>query len=148
MNARKQTPQSQGEITTPTKPNPTYKNFLPAIISAFVDYFGLGCITPLLPFFVAQYSGNPIHVGYILSAQYGGVILGSTIVGFVSDRIGRRNALMVALTGDVIFFTLTGFVTSVRMMLFVRFFAGFFTPLSACIAWVNDASGDNVQVRV
>ena len=86
-------------------------------------------------------------VGFILSAQYGGVILGSTLAGVFSDRIGRRNTLLISLTGDVIFFTLTGFVESLTAMVFVRTFAGICTPLAASIAWLLDAAGDNMGKR-
>ena len=54
---------------------------------------------------------------------------------------------MIALTGDVIFFTMTGFVESIEMMMAVRFLAGLSTPLTACIAWLLDAAGEDVGVR-
>jgi MFS family permease len=108
-------------------------------MAAFADYFGLGAISPILPFFVDQFTpGSQDATGHILSFQYGGVILGSLLAGAVSDRIGRRNTLLIMLAGDVVFFTLTGFADDlggIYAMMAIRFFAGLFTPLAPCIAW-------------
>ncbi|GMI07498.1 hypothetical protein TrVE_jg8435 [Triparma verrucosa] len=116
-------------------------------MAAWADYFGLGSISPLLPFFCLKYADSLESVGFILSAQYGGVILGSTLGGLFSDRIGRRNTLLIALTGDVIFFTATGFVQTVNLMVVVRAFAGIFTPLTAAIAWLLDDAGEDMGKR-
>mmetsp|Transcript_18635 Transcript_18635/g.38097 ORF Transcript_18635/g.38097 Transcript_18635/m.38097 type:complete len:423 (+) Transcript_18635:202-1470(+) len=117
------------------------------VAAAFADYFGLGSLSPLLPFFVLDKVDNLDTVGFILSAQYGGVIIGSTLAGMFSDKIGRRNTLLISLTGDVIFFTLTGFVESITAMVIVRTLAGICTPLAASIAWLLDAAGDDMGMR-
>jgi len=61
----------------------------------------------------------------------------------MSDKIGRRNTLLIALTGDVVFFTLSGFAPSITAMCVIRLAAGFFTPLAPSIAWLIDAAGDD-----
>jgi len=129
------------------QPNDTPPTVKPALLGSAVDYFGLGLVTPLLPFFCTEFAGSVDSVGYVLSAQYLGVIFGSAAVGYLSDRIGRKNTLMIALAGDVIFFSLTGFVKTVPTMCVVRLFAGLFTPLAACIAWVQDAAGNDELAR-
>jgi MFS family permease len=111
----------------------------PAVVAAFADYFGLGAMTPLLPFFVQAQDPAvaDAYVGYILTAQYSGVVLGSAIVGTLSDRLGRRTVLLAALTGDVVFFTLTGFITDPNLMIVVRFFAGCFVSQARAIIRVS-----------
>jgi len=118
-------------------------SMLPPITAAFADYFGLGCMSPLIPFWVESHNGNPSAIGAILTAQYSGVIIGSTCAGLFSDRLGRKKTLTFALLGDVVFFTLTAFVGSINAMIAVRFLAGLFTPLTASIAWILDISGDD-----
>jgi hypothetical protein len=40
------------------------------VFAAFIDYFGLGAITPLLPFFTdEQTPGSQDATGYVLSCQ-------------------------------------------------------------------------------
>jgi len=113
------------------------------ISAAFADYFGLGCISPLIPFFVQEHGGSSTSIGHILTAQYSGVIIGSTLAGTFSDKIGRRKTLITALTGDVLFFSLTAFANSINSMIGVRFLAGLCTPLTASIAWLLDVGGDD-----
>jgi MFS family permease len=78
------------------------------------------------------------------------VIFGSLFAGAISDRIGRRNTLMLILMGDVVFFSLTGFATElggVNAMMAIRFLAGVFTPLAPAIAWLIDAAGGDEDKR-
>jgi len=63
------------------------KEIVSPVSAAFADYFGLGSISPLLPFFVMEFNpGSQEPLGWILSFQYFGVVLGSTLAGMFSDR--------------------------------------------------------------
>ncbi len=125
---------------------PYTKAVLPVIASAGMDYFGLGLLTPILPYKVEMYNADESYVGYITTAQYLGVLIGGLILGRVADIYSRKLAIQIACAGDVVFFLLTGFCPTAVLLLACRFFAGSFTPLVASISWVID-SGQGDVVR-
>jgi MFS family permease len=128
------------------EPLPFYVAVVPAILAGGCDYFGLGVISPLLPYYVRSLGEDEIWIGAVQTAQYCGVICGSIILGRAADTFGRRITMAVALMGDVVFFALTSIAPSVGLLIAVRFFAGVFTPLVASIAWVNDAAQGDQRV--
>ena len=113
--------------------------YIPAILSGGADYFGLGLIAPLLPFWLEERNYDVKYIGWIQSAQYFGVILGSVFFGRISDKYGRRCAILIALGGDIILFAWTGFVSSAIVLMVTRFLVGCFTPLVSTISWIIDA---------
>ena len=114
---------------------------LPAIFSGGCDYYGLGMISPLLPYYIeSTLNADRAWVGYITTAQYIGVLLGSITWGRIADRFGIKRAIQIALLGDVVFFLLTGFCEDVITLALCRLLAGFFTPLVASISWVITSS--------
>jgi MFS family permease len=108
-------------------------------VSVFVDYFGLGILVPLLPFFVEDDGASPIWVGIILSVQYAGVVVGNQLGGFLSDRLGRKRTLLLAMAGDAVFFGASAFAPNVLYLTAFRFFAGMFTPLAPSLTWLMDS---------
>ena len=117
---------------------------LPVIASAGMDYFGLGMLTPILPYRVQDMDADASFVGYITTAQYLGVLIGGIVLGRIADLYSRKIAIQIACGGDVIFFLLTGFCPTAELLLACRFFAGAFTPLVASISWVIDAGKGDV----
>lgn len=99
---------SDGDIDEEDKmtaePLPFYVAVVPAILAGGCDYFGLGVISPLLPYYVRSLGEDEIWIGAVQTAQYCGVICGSIILGRAADTFGRRITMAVALMGDVVFF--------------------------------------------
>lgn len=99
------------------------------------DQFGLGIVTPLLPFIV-----SPLWVGIILTGQYVAVVAGQLVLGAVSDRLGRRRVIALVMAMDAILFGITALFTSELPLLGIRVAVGFFAPISLSISWVADVS--------
>ena len=113
---------------------------LPAIFSGGADYFGLGTIGPILPYYVASMGESENWVGYITSAQFAGVLVGGVVLGRIADVYGSKRTIMFTLAADVLLFTLTGFCKSGLALAACRMFCGFFTPLVSSISWVISSS--------
>ncbi len=105
-------------------------------------------IIPLLPFFVEEAGESEVWVGMILSLQYIGVIIGNNAIGFISDRVGRKFALFLAMVGDTAFFVASGYANSVKMLMVFRIFAGAFTPLAPSLTWLLDSVDPREHVVV
>lgn len=139
---------TDGKVATlpENEKKPVFKLALPSIMAGGADYFGLGLITPLLPFWLEEHGEDLLYVGLIQTAQYFGVILGSLVLGRLSDMYGRKRAFLVALSGDVVLFLMSGLVETADLLLTVRLLAGMFTPLVVGIAWVNDVGDGDAKL--
>ena len=114
---------------------------LPSLLAAGADYFGLGVIGPLLPYFVIDTQGQgEAWVGYVTTAQFLGVLIGGLVMSRIGDIYGLKVAIQTAMAADVIFFILSGYASTVEILCLCRFFAGFFTPLVPSISWIINAS--------
>jgi MFS family permease len=105
------------------------------MLAIAADQFGLGIVTPLLPFIVPA-----SWVGIILSAQYCAVVVGQMALGAISDRLGRRRVIALVMGMDAILFGLTALFTEPLPLLAIRVAVGFFAPISLSISWVADVS--------
>ncbi|HYG81283.1 MAG TPA: MFS transporter, partial [Pyrinomonadaceae bacterium] len=106
------------------------------MITAFVDMVGLLMIIPLLPFYVKSLGGQGVN---ILGMHFGvGVISGAIVAAFTvaqllsapvwgrfSDRVGRRPALLVALSASAAAYLIFGFAESLFLLFLSRLVQGF-----------------------
>src|SRR5215467_7226065 len=93
---------------------------LTLMATAFVDMIGVLMIFPLLPFYVKNLGGGGItflgfHVGiglitsFIVSAFTVAQLLSAPMWGRFSDRVGRRPALLIALSASAVAYLIFGF---------------------------------------
>lgn len=91
---------------------------------AFVDMMGLMIIWPLLPLYADNLGATPTVVG-LLAASFPIAQLGSSPVwGYVSDRYGRRPALLIGLGSSAIAYIVFGFAHTVWLLFVSRFVQG------------------------
>jgi MFS family permease len=102
---------------------------------AFLDMVGLLMIIPLLPFYVKTLGGSGIDVigihfgigtlvGFIIAAFTVAQILSAPMWGRLSDRVGRRPVVMIALTASGIAYLVFGFANSLLLLLLSRLVQG------------------------
>lgn len=65
--------------------------------TAFVDMMGLFIVLPRLPFYALRFGGHGLAVGLLLSSVAIAQILSAPVWGRISDRYGRRPALLAGL---------------------------------------------------
>ena len=114
---------------------------LPSLATVFADMFGLACITPTLLAFLDEVPGIDavFWFGFIVTAQFLALLPASILWGYVSDRIGPRNTLMIIALGDVCAFTgtaLSGGPHRQYLVLAARLAAGGFAPQVPAIAFL------------
>jgi len=121
----------------------------PAYLLVLTDFFGLGCIMPLLPFFTNEFAetNKAMWLGAIMSSQAAGVVIGTIIIGKLSDVFGRRQVGIFSMCGDCVMFLLSGVVTTPGTMLAVRACAGLFCPIPCAFGWVIDVSPNKLRAK-
>lgn len=103
--------------------------------TAFMDMVGLLMIIPLLPFYVKTLGGDGINilgfhfgigiiVGFIIAAFTVAQLLSAPLWGRFSDHVGRRPALIIALTASAIAYLIFGFADSLLLLFLSRVVQG------------------------
>ncbi|GAB4455922.1 MAG: tetracycline resistance MFS efflux pump [Anaerolineales bacterium] len=75
----------------------------------FVDLLGFSLILPLLPYYAEQYGATPFITGLLVASYAAASLIGSPILGRLSDRYGRRPILLLSVFGTLLGFLLLGF---------------------------------------
>ncbi len=92
----------------------------------FVDMLGFSLILPLLPYYAESFGATAAVVGFLVASYAAAQLIGSPILGRLSDRYGRRPVLLFSVAGTFIGFLLLGFAEPVGLAL-----AGVFAPTAA-----------------
>ena len=104
-----------------------YEKITLLIVVAF-DMFAVGLIVPLLTPFQRELGATPSQIGF-LSSLYGAVqILSSPILGYLSDRVSRREVLVICITIGAIGYGLLGIATSLYFIFASRLIVGIARP--------------------
>lgn len=94
------------------------------IAVAFVDMMGFAMVFPLLPFYALKLNAEPQTIGLIIAAFSGAQLISAPIWGRVSDRYGRRPALLIGLGASALGFLVFGFANSVLLLFLSRVVQG------------------------
>jgi len=90
----------------------------------FVDMLGFAMVFPLLPFYALRLQADAWVIGWMIASFSIAQLASAPIWGRVSDRFGRRPALMVGLAASGIAFIVFGFATTIWMLFASRLVQG------------------------
>jgi len=94
------------------------------IITAFVDMVGLLMVIPLMPFYARQLGASGVVIAILVSAFTAAQLLSAPIWGRVSDRYGRRPALLIGLGAAAVAYVVFAYATSIWLLLLSRVVQG------------------------
>ena len=104
--------------------NQSMKKVSVLMATAFVDMLGVAMVFPLVPFYALRLHAQPWMIGWIIASFSIAQLASSPLWGRVSDRYGRRPALLIGLSASAIAFTVFGFANSVWLLFLSRFVQG------------------------
>jgi DHA1 family tetracycline resistance protein-like MFS transporter len=114
----------------------------------FVDVIGFGLILPLLPYYATRFGASAFMIGLLTASYPAAQIVGSPILGRLSDRFGRRPILMVSIAGTALSFLILGAAGALWMLFAGRVLDGLtggnFTVAQSYIA---DVTTDKDRAR-
>ena len=90
----------------------------------FLDGFDLFIIAVALPLIVREFHPSHVLEGLIVSATPLGCILGASVFGRFTDKLGRRVILLLDLLFFVIFAGMSAFAWSIESLIIFRFLLG------------------------
>jgi MFS family permease len=94
------------------------------IFVCFVDAIGFMIILPLLPFYAMRLHATPETVGRLIASFSIAQLLAAPLWGRVSDRYGRRPALLIGLGASAIAFAVFGLADVVWLLFVSRIVQG------------------------
>ncbi|MQA90516.1 MAG: MFS transporter [Gemmatimonas sp.] len=94
------------------------------MITAFVDMVGLLMVIPLLPFYAVELGGAGMIVGVLVSSYAVAQLLSAPLWGRVSDRYGRRPALLIGLGFAAVAYVIFSYAGSILALLLSRLVQG------------------------
>eukprot|EP00933_Yihiella_yeosuensis_P029284 TRINITY_DN2294_c0_g1_i1.p1 TRINITY_DN2294_c0_g1~~TRINITY_DN2294_c0_g1_i1.p1 ORF type:complete len:501 (-),score=60.45 TRINITY_DN2294_c0_g1_i1:338-1840(-) len=94
----------------------------------FVDLFQITFVFPFLPTLVTSFGGSAqlisSRVGYLSSLAAVGEMIGSPLLGYASDKYGRRPVLLISTLGSAGSAVLLGFCKTFEMAILARIING------------------------
>ena len=94
------------------------------IFVCFVDAIGFMIILPLLPFYAMRLHATPETVGRLIASFSIAQLLSAPLWGRVSDRYGRRPALLIGLGASAVAFAVFGVADAVWLLFVSRVVQG------------------------
>jgi DHA1 family tetracycline resistance protein-like MFS transporter len=101
------------------------KSPLASILSiVFIDLIGFGMIIPILPLYALRFQATEWQIGILLASYSFMQFLASPVLGWFSDRYGRKPVLLCSLIGSATGYILMANATSLAMLFLARILAG------------------------
>jgi len=90
----------------------------------FVDMIGFMIVLPLLPFYALKLDASPETIGQLIASYSVAQLVAAPIWGRMSDRYGRRPALLIGLSASAVAYIVFGLANSVWLLLLSRIVQG------------------------
>lgn len=94
------------------------------IAVATVDMVGGAMVFPLIPFYALKFHASPAVIGMIIASFFVAQLISAPLWGRVSDRYGRRPALLIGLSASTAAFVVFGFANAVWLLFLCRIIQG------------------------
>jgi MFS family permease len=111
-------------MTAPGNGRARLRRLAVLIFVCFVDAIGFMIILPLLPFYALRLHATPETVGQLIAAFSIAQLLSAPLWGRVSDRYGRRPALLIGLGASAVAYAVFGVADAVWLLFVSRVVQG------------------------
>ncbi|AIY06515.1 hypothetical protein Plano_2550 [Planococcus sp. PAMC 21323] len=102
-----------------------WKIILSLLFASLFIFANMYAVQPLLPVFVEEFQVSVSTASLSLSLTIVGLIIGLIVLGFFSDRNGRKSYIVYSLLGSAIPFFIIPLTDSFSILLLLRFIQGF-----------------------
>jgi multidrug resistance protein len=121
---------------------------LALFVTAFVDMIGLTMIVPLLPYYATEFGASATMVGVLVSAFSLAQLIVAPAWGRMSDRYGRRPAILAGLLLSGAAYAIFAVAGSVELLLLSRIVQGLGGGTIGVVqAYVADASAPDQRTK-
>jgi multidrug resistance protein len=111
-------------MTAASAPQTQFRRLAVLIGVNFVDMIGFMIVLPLLPFYALKLNASPETIGQLIASYSIAQLVAAPLWGRVSDRYGRRPALLIGLSASAVAYLVFGLANSVWLLLLSRLVQG------------------------
>ena len=94
------------------------------LASILMDFMGAGLILPILPFYAKSFGASSFEIAFLFGLLPLTSIFAPALWGSLSDRIGRRPALLFNIAGTTLSFLVLSVASSLEMLFLSQLLAG------------------------
>jgi len=128
--------------------NPAVKRLSVLMAAAFVDMMGSAIVFPLLPFYALRLHAADWMVGWLIAAFSIMQLASAPLWGRMSDRYGRRRAILVGLSTEAVAFVLFGLANTLVLLFISRLVQGFGGGTTGVLqAYVGDVTAPRDRAK-
>lgn len=110
--------------TAPPLDKNDLRKLLVLIAASAVDMMGFAIVLPLLPFYAENLDATPKTIGWIIASFSIAQLISAPLWGRVSDRYGRRPALLIGLSASAVAYVAFGLANTVAWLFLSRIIQG------------------------
>ena len=99
-------------------------SLLPVFLIVLVDVFGMTLVLPLLAIYAESFSATPVQAMLLVSVFAACQLVSGPLIGYASDRIGRKVMLILSQVGTCIGFIVLAQATALWMIFLSRIIDG------------------------
>jgi multidrug resistance protein len=111
-------------VSGPHRAGDQFRRLAVLIAVNFVDMIGFMIVLPLLPFYALKLNASPETIGRLIASFSIAQLVAAPIWGRVSDRYGRRPALLIGLSASAAAYAVFGLANSVWLLFLSRLVQG------------------------
>jgi multidrug resistance protein len=111
-------------VSQPHRTSGQFRRLAVLIAVNFVDMIGFMIVLPLLPFYALKLQASPETIGRLIASFSVAQLVSAPIWGRVSDRYGRRPALLIGLSASAAAYVVFGLAHSVWLLFLSRLVQG------------------------
>lgn len=100
------------------------RKLLVLIAASAVDMIGFAIVLPLLPFYAESLDASAKTIGWIIASFSIAQLISAPLWGRVSDRYGRRPALLIGLSASAVAYVVFGLANTVAWLFLSRIIQG------------------------
>src|SRR5881394_2855685 len=101
-----------------------FRRLMVLIAVATIDMVGGAMVFPLIPFYALKLHASPATIGMVIASFFVAQLISAPLWGRVSDRYGRRPALLIGLGASGVAFIIFAHATAWWMLLLSRIVQG------------------------
>lgn len=93
-------------------------------LTVLIDLIGFGIVLPILPYYAQEFGAHAFQLGILMGSFSAMQFAGTTILGRLSDRVGRRPILLVTMVVNALGYVLFANAGSYGVLLIARLVSG------------------------
>jgi predicted MFS family arabinose efflux permease len=110
-------------------------------LTVLIDLVGFGIILPILPYVAQRFGAGGLGLGILMGGFSGMQFVANTVLGRMSDRIGRRPVLLATMLFNALGYLLFAAAGTYPLLLLARLVSGFASGnISVAQAYIADVT--------